>query len=442
MKSSVLRPIVEIPSFPEENVEIKLPQELTKNQKQSIALIQIGTFLEYFDLYLYIHMAVVLNVIFFPKTDPYTASLLAAFTFSSTFLLRPLGALFFGYIGDNVSRKTSVVMTTLIMAGCSLVIASTPSYENIGITASVVLILCRLLQGFSSVGEVTGARIYITEITTAPYSYFYTTLVNFSAEFGAFFALLIGSLFITIDSEGGWRTAFYFGSAIAVIGSIARTKLRETPEFIKEKRKKKGAKKLIDLVRVFTKNRKNFLCYVGLECIYPLCFYFCFIYLGDYLRIHFGFTPSQVITNNLYVAFVQMVSTFIFARLAIRFHPLILLRVREIAFVCFVLFLPFLFRNSTTPFHILMIQCVLGGVLGGDAKPAHALFIRSFPVIGRYTQTALAFALSRTFMYVITAYACVIIGQRFGFEGLSFGLLGFGLMALFCAFTFKLKEVV
>ena len=89
-----------------------------------------------------------------------------------------------------------------------------------------------------------------------------------------------------------------------------------------------------------------------------------------------------------------------------------------------------------------MIQCVLGGVLGGDAKPAHALFIRSFPVIGRYTQTALAFALSRTFMYVITAYACVIIGQRFGFEGLSFGLLGFGLMALFCAFTFKLKEVV
>ena len=89
---------------------------------------------------------------------------------------------------------------------------------------------------------------------------------------------------------------------------------------------------------------------------------------------------------------------------------------------------------------VLMIQCVLGGVLGGDAKPAHALFIRSFPVIGRYTQTALAFALSRTFMYVITAYACVIIGQRFGFEGLSLGLLGFGLMALFCAFSFELKE--
>lgn len=90
-------------------------KKLTKNQKQSIGLIQIDTFLEYFDLYLYIHMAVILNEVFFPKTDSYTASLLAAFTFSSTFLLRPIGALLFGYIGDNISRKASVVVTTLIM---------------------------------------------------------------------------------------------------------------------------------------------------------------------------------------------------------------------------------------------------------------------------------------------------------------------------------------
>ena len=64
---------------------------------KSLTLIQIGAFLEYFDLYLYVHMADVLNEIFFPKTDPYTASLIAAFTFSSTYILRPIGALFFGY---------------------------------------------------------------------------------------------------------------------------------------------------------------------------------------------------------------------------------------------------------------------------------------------------------------------------------------------------------
>ena len=75
-------------------------EKLGVPQKKNLALIQIGAFLEYFDLYLYVHMAVILNDIFFPKTDPYTASLIAAFTFSATYFLRQLGALFFGYLFD------------------------------------------------------------------------------------------------------------------------------------------------------------------------------------------------------------------------------------------------------------------------------------------------------------------------------------------------------
>ncbi len=85
---------------------------LTQNQKQSIALVQIGTFLEYFDLYLYIHMAVVLNTIFFPKTDPYTASLLAAFTFSSTFFRQSSKR--FAMIALLCSLNSSRLLTTLL----------------------------------------------------------------------------------------------------------------------------------------------------------------------------------------------------------------------------------------------------------------------------------------------------------------------------------------
>ena len=78
---------------------------LKKEQKEAIGLLQVGTFLEYFDLMLYVHMAVLLNELFFPKTAPHTARLLAAFSFSSAFILRPFGALVFGWIGDNNSRK-------------------------------------------------------------------------------------------------------------------------------------------------------------------------------------------------------------------------------------------------------------------------------------------------------------------------------------------------
>jgi len=90
-------------------------QSLTREQKEAVGLLSIGTFLEYFDLMLFVHMAVVINELFFPKTDPFTASLLSAFAFCSTYFFRPFGALLFGYIGDKIGRKHTVIITTFFM---------------------------------------------------------------------------------------------------------------------------------------------------------------------------------------------------------------------------------------------------------------------------------------------------------------------------------------
>ena len=91
---------------------------LTREQKQAVGLLSIGTFLEYFDLMLYVHMAVLLNQLFFEPADPLTASLYTALAFCSTFVFRPIGALIFGYIGDNIGRKSTITITTFLMAGC------------------------------------------------------------------------------------------------------------------------------------------------------------------------------------------------------------------------------------------------------------------------------------------------------------------------------------
>ena len=125
---------------------------LTREQKEAVGLLSIGTFLEYFDLMLFVHMAVLLNELFFPKTDPFTASLLAAFAFCSTYLLRPIGALIFGYIGDNIGRKHTVIITTMMMSGSCVVMSVLPTYAEIGITASYTIIICRIIQGMSSMG--------------------------------------------------------------------------------------------------------------------------------------------------------------------------------------------------------------------------------------------------------------------------------------------------
>src|SRR5579871_7035851 len=127
---------------------------LTKEQKRAVSLLSIGTFLEYFDLMLYVHMAVLLNELFFPKTDSRTASLLAAFTFCSSFVMRPFGALIFGWIGDHIGRKITVIITTMMMALSCVVMFVLPTYAQIGITASWGVTICRMIQGMSSMGEI------------------------------------------------------------------------------------------------------------------------------------------------------------------------------------------------------------------------------------------------------------------------------------------------
>ncbi len=95
----------------QENTRI-IHTSLTREQKSAIGLLSIGTFLEYFDLMLYVHMAVLLNELFFPKDDPHTTAIYSATAFCSSFIFRPVGALIFGYIGDNIGRKTTVIITT------------------------------------------------------------------------------------------------------------------------------------------------------------------------------------------------------------------------------------------------------------------------------------------------------------------------------------------
>lgn len=189
----------------------KEQKSLTKEQKLSVGLLSVGTFLEYFDLMLYVHMAILLNELFFPKFDPFINSLLTAFTFCSTYLLRPFAALIFGWIGDNIGRKATVSVTTVMMSFSCFIIFILPTYSTIGITASVVMIVCRVIQGMSSIGEIVGVRLYLTEMVKPPIQYFAVSLVSSFALIGGLAALVVG--WCCISMFFNWRLAFLFGRA-------------------------------------------------------------------------------------------------------------------------------------------------------------------------------------------------------------------------------------
>ncbi len=223
---------------------------LTREQKEAVGLLSIGTFLEYFDLMLYVHLAVLLNELFFPKYESFAASMLTAFAFCSTFIFRPIGALIFGYIGDRAGRKATVIITTIMMAISCVIMANVPTYAQIGITASIIITVCRVLQGMSSVGELVGAELYLTETIKPPIQYPTVAFVAVASVIGTTAALGVASL---VTSYGlNWRLAFWIGAIIALVGGVSRTTLRETPDFVdaKLRLKKKCEKAIVNQIEL------------------------------------------------------------------------------------------------------------------------------------------------------------------------------------------------
>ncbi len=297
---------------------MSLLSSLSRQQKEAVGLLQIGTFLEYFDLMLYVHMAVLLNELFFPKTDPHTTSLIAAFAFCSTYVLRPVGVLLFGWVGDNIGRKPTVVITTIMMAVSCIVMANLPTYAQIGISAAWIITICRIMQGLSAMGEVIGAEIYLTEIVPLPQRYPVVSCIRIVDDLGSVFAVAVAS-FVTVAGMN-WRIAFWVGACIAVVGSIARTRLRETPEFIVAKRRRKNIGICGPVEKV---KPKTAIAYFLMHCGYPIFFFFSFIFCASILKSKFGYSAEQIIRQNLIIAIVALGSDIVYTVLSRFIFPLV-----------------------------------------------------------------------------------------------------------------------
>ncbi|MCC8371250.1 MAG: MFS transporter [Rickettsia endosymbiont of Pseudomimeciton antennatum] len=422
---------------------------LTREQKEAVGLLSIGTFLEYFDLMLYVHMAGLLNELFFEPSDPHTTSLMMAFAFCTTFIFRPIGAVIFGWLGDNIGRKLTVIITTFMMAVSCLVMANLPTYAQIGSAAAWIVTICRAIQGISSMGEMAGAQLYLTETIKPPAQYASVGLMWAFGSLGKLGALGIASLVTSYAFN--WRFAFWLGAAVALVGSVARTTLRETPEFADAKRR---IKKVFEKTNTDTAsltnhpilqekvNKKTLIAFFLLQCISPVCFYFTYIYCANILKTSFGYTISEVIHHNFIVCIVEFLTLLILCYLSLKIYPLLILRIILITCAIFIIFCPYLLNNITAPYQLFLIQFFII-LLVECLAPALSILYKSFPVFKRFTCVNMTFAISRALMYVVTSFGFVYLYDHFGHWGLwvimvpiiigfAYGLLYFEKLAKEC----------
>jgi MHS family citrate/tricarballylate:H+ symporter-like MFS transporter len=200
-----------------------------------------GNFLEQFDFFLFGFYAVNISKAFFPTGDPVTELLLTFTTFWLGALMRPVGAIVLGAYLDHIGRRKGLILTLAIMAAGTVLIAVTPTYASIGLAAPIIVLIGRLLQGFSAGVELGGVSIYLFEIATPGHRGFYTSFQSASQQVAIFVAALIGYLLSTMlpadtIADWGWRIPFFIGCIIIPFIFVIRRSLEETPEFLAQKK--------------------------------------------------------------------------------------------------------------------------------------------------------------------------------------------------------------
>jgi len=429
-------------------------EKLGSEQKKAVGLLSIGTFLEYFDLMLYIHMAMLLNELFFPKTDPFTASLLSAFAFCSSYILRPFGALIFGFIGDFIGRKSVIVITTIIMAITCTTIAVLPTYAQIGITASWIITICRMVQGMAASAESRGAEIYITESIKPPLQYPLVAIITVFSAVGTSFALGISSIFTNVNIFGTenqyWRVAFFLGALIGLVGGVARTSLREASEFANKKKmlKMKFADNKVEWDKNYFKdtfdNEKTFLtslAYFIICCARPPCFYFIYIYCSDVLKHDFGLSAGAIISHNFWVSIVDMCGLLFLAYISSRIYPLTILKAKLFLFFTCIIFFPAAMYTYPSELTVFVFQC-LASLFVFDDVPASPVFYKHFPIIKRFTYTSLLSSFAKLMTYAITSFGLVYSTKYFGYYGIFLILIPVGIVYYFAVKYFEGLEKV
>ncbi|WP_436848134.1 MFS transporter [Streptomyces collinus] len=219
-------------AFHKEDVQVVEPPLL----RRAVGASALGNCMEWFDFGVYSYLAATIGKVFFPGASP-AAQVISSFaTFAAAFVVRPLGGLVFGPLGDRIGRQKVLATTMIMMAVGTFAIGIIPGYATIGIAAPVLLLLARMVQGFSTGGEYGGATTFVAEYSPDRRRGFLSSWL----DFGTFVGYALGSALVTVlnllltDAQmlsWGWRVPFLIAGPLGVIGLYMRLKLEESPAF-------------------------------------------------------------------------------------------------------------------------------------------------------------------------------------------------------------------
>ncbi|MFQ0992016.1 glycine betaine/L-proline transporter ProP [Gilliamella apicola] len=289
--------------------------------KKAIIAAALGNAMEWFDFGVYGFLAYVLGQVFFPNASPNVQVVAALATFSVPFLVRPLGGLVFGILGDKLGRQKVLSVTIIIMSLSTFCIGLIPSYASIGITAPVLLLLAKLAQGFSIGGEYSGAAIFVAEYSPDRKRGFMGSWLDFGSIAGFLVGAGLVVLLSTILGDArfqnwGWRIPFLFALPLGLVGLYLRHALEETPAFMQhtdsmDKNEQANIRNPTKMTfkEIITKYWKSLFVCVGLVIVTNVTYYMLLTYMPSYLSHNLNYHTDHgvliIIAIMIGMLFVQ-----------------------------------------------------------------------------------------------------------------------------------------
>ncbi|MEI7668766.1 MAG: MFS transporter, partial [Pseudomonadota bacterium] len=354
----------------------------------------IGNGLEWYDFALYGYFAPVIGKLFFPENNDVYIQMLGTYgIFAAGFLLRPVGAVFFGFLGDKFGRKFSLALSIFLMAVPTACIGLLPTYQSIGIYAPILLLIMRLLQGLALAGQFSGSMAFLVE--HAPKEK--RALVGSSAVVSLCLGMLLGSLVATLfaralsveDFESwGWRVPFILGFAIALVGFYIRHHTEESPHY--EKARDDGTLSKTPVRHAFQGHFIELLRGVGIYLSVTVPFYTLTVFFNGFMISNLGLATKDAYFISTVSMILMTISLPFFAHLTDVFGRKKILMPN--ALIYFVTAIPIFVLMSTGGFNQIFLSVIIFTIITSCyISSVPALLVELFPTSVRYTGMALSY---------------------------------------------------
>lgn len=386
----------------------------SSSRRRAIAAGTIGNILEYYDFAIYASLTPIIAPLFFPTQDPALAFLAAFGAYAVGFLARPLGGFVFGHFGDKVGRRTTLAAAVIMMAVSTLLIGILPTYATIGLLAPILLVVARLVQGFSAAGEWGGSAVFMVEYAPENRRGLFGSMQQFGVAAGFLAGLLVAALLTNVVPEEvvsgwAWRIPFIAGLLIGIVGLYLRLRLEDTPNFqaLEETNEVERAP-LLTMVRT---NYKELLIIMGFTALWGSAYHLFTAYMPTYISENIGFSLSSSLAFNAVglASFVLLIPPMGWLSDKVGRKPMLV--GAALGFV--VLTYPiFLLLSQATVISVVLALLAIALLLAVFSGPGPAALVELFPTKIRYSALGVGYNLSVTIFGGTAPFIATLLTSR------------------------------